>query len=243
MSQVTVQNSNAGAKRRAHAPFAMIACLLVAIATVLACALIGGNSYIVGSIIVVICAMLPFFITFERRRVDVQRLVLIAVMSTLAIVSRALFVAVPFFKPMAGIVMISGMALGPVPGFMVGSISMFASNFIFGQGPWTLWQMLSFGLCGAVFGLMANRAFMGAGHLSWKRLLGVSVLAGLFYILVAGPILDTSTIFFMLSRITPEGVLAVYLAGFPINCISGISTAITVGLLANPLLWRVRLVC
>ena len=69
---------------------------------------------------------------------------------------------VPFFKPLTGIVMITGMALGPEAGFLTGAISGFVSNFIFGQGPWTPWQMFAFGVAGFLTGVLAKRGWLTA---------------------------------------------------------------------------------
>ena len=78
-----------------------------------------------------------------------------AVLCALAVASRAAFAAVPHFKPMLAIVMLTGIAFGPEAGFLCGAISGFASNFIFGQGPWTPWQMFAYGIGGLLAGLFA----------------------------------------------------------------------------------------
>lgn len=201
-------------------------------------ALVGGRAYVAASFIVVLCASIPFFIRFEQRRPQARELALLAVLCALAVASRAAFVWVPHFKPMAGIIMIAGMALGPSSGFMVGSMAALVSNFIFGQGPWTPWQMLAFGLCGLVFGLIGRRVVRPGVHLGWGVRVALAVVGGLFIVLVAGPVLDTSSLFLMVSRLTPEAAAAVYLAGFPVNCSHGIATAVTLLLLADPLLSR-----
>lgn len=201
-------------------------------------ALLGGRAYVAASFIVVLCASAPFFIRFEQRRPQARELALLAVLCALAVASRAAFVWVPHFKPMAGIIMIAGMALGPSSGFMVGSMAALVSNFIFGQGPWTPWQMLAFGLCGLVFGLIGRRVVRPGVHLGWSVRMALAVAGGLFIVLVAGPVLDTSSLFLMVSRLTPEAAAAVYLAGFPVNCSHGIATAVTLLLLADPLFSR-----
>ncbi len=67
-----------------------------------------------------------------------------------------LFASLPNVKPVTFIVLVSGVALGPGPGFMVGATSALVSNLFFGQGPWTPWQMLAWGLVGAVGGLLGR---------------------------------------------------------------------------------------
>ena len=52
--------------------------------------------------------------------------------------------------------LVSGVALGPAPGFMVGATSALVSNVFFGQGPWTPWQMLAWGGVGVVGGLLGH---------------------------------------------------------------------------------------
>lgn len=199
-------------------------------------AALGGKGYVLASFAVVLAAMVPFLVRFERRRPSAQEVALLAALCALAVASRVAFAWVPHFKPMAGIVMITGMALGAPSGFLAGALSALASNFIFGQGPWTPWQMLSFGVCGLVFGLLADKRVVPRSGLSWGQRVGLAVAGGLLVVLVAGPILDTSSLFLMLSSITPEGAAAMYLAGFPVNCIHGAATTVTLLLLANPLL-------
>lgn len=210
--------------------------LACAITSVVIGALLGGKAYVVVSFIVVLCAVVPFFVIFEARRPQARELVMLAVMCALAVTARAAFIWLPGFKPMAAIIMIAGIAFGPSSGFLVGSLAALTSNFIFGQGPWTPWQMLAFGLCGLVFGALAQRGLIRREKLSvWARV-GVAASGAVFVVLVAGPILDTSSLFFMLSRITPEAVIAVYLAGFPMNCMQAAATFVTLLLVANPLL-------
>ncbi len=58
--------------------------------------------------------------------------------------------------------MITGMALGPEAGFLTGAVSGFVSNFIFGQGPWTPWQMFAFGVAGFLAGVLAKKGWLTA---------------------------------------------------------------------------------
>jgi len=85
---------------------------------------------------------------YERRRPPARTVALVAAMAALAVVGRLAFAAVPGVKPTTDIVLFAGYALGGVPGFMVGAVTAVASNVIFGQGPWTLWQMVAWGAVG-----------------------------------------------------------------------------------------------
>lgn len=223
---------------RARVALAWGIALVCAVASVIAGALVGGRAYVVVSVIVVLCAIAPFFVLFESRRPQTREIVMLAVMCALAVAARAAFVWLPGFKPMAAIIMITGIALGPSSGFLAGSLAALTSNFIFGQGPWTPWQMLAFGLCGLVFGALAQRGIIAREKLGAPALVALSALGAAFVVLVAGPVLDTSSLFFMVSRITPETIVAVYLAGFPMNCMQAAATFVTLLLVANPLLGK-----
>lgn len=213
-----------------------ILALVCAMASIVVGALAGGKSYVIVSVIVVLCAIVPFFVGFERRRPQARELVMLAVMCALAVAARAAFIWLPSFKPMAAIVMIAGIAFGPSSGFLVGSLSALTSNFIFGQGPWTPWQMLAFGLCGLAFGALARRGVVKREDLGVTGSLVLAILGAVFVVIVVGPVLDTSSLFFMVSRITPEVIVAVYLAGFPMNCAQAAATFVTLLLAAAPLL-------
>lgn len=192
-----------------------------------------------AAVLIIALATAPFLISFERSRPDAREVVLMAVLTALAVASRAAFAFVPHFKPMAGVVMIAGIALGPRAGFLVGVLAALASGFLFGQGPWTPFQMLAFGAAGAAAGLLgACGAFPRAG-LSLGQRVGLAAGGFVFVVLVLGPILDTSTLFLMVSALTPAGAAAVYLAGLPVNAIHGAATALTLLLAANPLLGQI----
>lgn len=217
-----------------------IVMLVVIAGVVVISSFIGGRFYVVASFIVIACAMVPFFVGFERGRHTARRLALVAAMCALTVASRVVFVWVPFFKPMAALVMISGIAFGRNPGFLIGALSMLASNLLFGQGPWSPWQMLSFGLCGYVFGALGEARVFPKEGLAPRRRVALAVAGLVFVIVVAGPVLDTSSLFFIISKITVESALAVYAAGFIPNCLLGVATAITLLLVAQPLLKMIR---
>ena len=193
----------------------------------------------VAAVLIIALATAPFLISFERSRPDAREVVLMAVLTALAVASRAAFAFVPHFKPMAGVVMIAGIALGPRAGFLVGALAALASGFLFGQGPWTPFQMLAFGAAGAAAGLLgACGAFPRAG-LSLGQRVGLAAGGFVLVVLVLGPILDTSTLFLMASSLTPASAAAVYLAGLPVNTVHGAATALTLLLAANPLLGQI----
>lgn len=196
---------------------------------------LDGRSYYLISTLIVFETMLPFFLIFESRKPQARELVIISVMCALATASRVVM-PIPNFKPITAIIMITGIAFGPEAGFLTGAVSAFASNFFLSQGPWTPWQMMSYGVSGFLAGLF----FRNQKTLSRKRLWMVSIFAFFCVILVTGPLLDCCTIFTTSAKITKQYVLAVFSAGFPHNLAHACASAVTILLFAGPLLEKLN---
>ena len=189
-----------------------------------------GRQYYLTVTLVIVEVMLPFFFSFEARKPQPRELVTIAVMAALAAVSRAAFAFLPSFKPITGIIMITGIAFGAEVGFLTGALGIFASNFFFSQGPWTPWQMLAYGLAGFIAGAIFHK------RKEKIRLIPLSVFGFVFVLAFIGPLLDCCTIFTSLTKITWPAVLAVFAQGLPMNAIHAAGTALTLFLFAKPLL-------
>lgn len=130
--------------------------LLLIPAAVITGAVIGDRSYAAVSAIVALLSCVPFFLGFESKKHSSRRLVILAVMTALSVAGRFIFAPVPFFKPVTAIVIISAVYFGGEFGFLTGALSAVLSNFYFGQGPWTPFQMLAWGLIGFIAGLLAD---------------------------------------------------------------------------------------
>ncbi|MFU0799134.1 MAG: ECF transporter S component [Xylanivirga thermophila] len=94
-----------------------------------------------------------FFILYEKRRMSPKEIALVANLSALAGLGRVPFAAIPSVQPTSFLVIISGYVFGPVTGFAVGALAAVSSNIFLGQGPWTLWQMICWGLMGVTGGM------------------------------------------------------------------------------------------
>jgi len=107
--------------------------------------------------IVILCAcLLLFFLRYERRRTDSKEVALIASLAALAALARIPFAIIPNVQPTTFLVIMSGFVFGPQTGLMVGAFAVLVSNFFLGQGPWTPWQMLAWGLAGASAGCLGR---------------------------------------------------------------------------------------
>lgn len=205
---------------------------------------LAGSSYYAASTLIMVLSLVPFFASFEGRRPQARELVVIAVLCAIAVASRAAFALVPSFKPMLGIVMVAGLAFGSQTGFLVGSLSALLSNFMFGQGPWTPWQMFAYGFAGLIFGLLGKTGVLPRSAWSLGRKVLASIIGFVLVVCVVGPLLDTCSLFVMSSKVTASFALAVYGAGLPFNVVHGAAVALTLFLVGDPLLkmlHRVRL--
>ena len=106
---------------------------------------------------VVIAACAAGFVIMEHRKMNVRKIALIAVMTAMSVAGRFVFAALPGFKPVTAVVVLCGMYLGADAGFICGALSALISNCYFGQGPWTPFQMFSWGILGFIAGIIARQ--------------------------------------------------------------------------------------
>jgi hypothetical protein len=129
------------------------------------------------SFLILGACLLAGFAWYERSRPPSQVVALVAALAALAIAGRIAFAAFPNVKPTTDIVIFAGYALGPAPGFAVGALTALVSNFWFGQGTWTPWQMAGWGLCGLLGAALA----LGAPNVGRLTLAAVCGFAGVAY--------------------------------------------------------------
>jgi energy-coupling factor transport system substrate-specific component len=144
-------------------------------------------SWELASFLVLGATLIAGFAWYERSRPTSQVVALVAALAALAIVGRIAFAAFPNVKPTTDIVVFAGFALGPAPGFVVGGLTALVSNFWFGQGPWTPWQMVGWGLCGTMgaalavvrprAGRVTLAAFCALAGIAYGALLNFSLMA------------------------------------------------------------------
>ena len=214
--------------------FSVLVIFLLIPLTLLLGTKLKGRAYYLISTLVVIEIMLPFFFRFEARRPQARELVILAVMAALAAVSRVVFAFSPYLKTITGIIMITGIAFGAEAGFLTGAVAAFASNFFFGQGPWTPWQMFAYGFGGFFAGLIFHK------HISWRKPWILAPFGFLTILLLVGPILDSCTVFTVLTKFTKKNILIIYGQGVPVNITHGIGAALTLFFVSRPLLSKLE---
>jgi len=143
--------------RRRTVVSSLIIFILIPATIIFGVVVMDQSAYMAISLLVVIYTLIPFFMVFERRRPKAREIVLIAMMAALTTVLHIFFhVTIPVQAGTA-MVIVSGIALGPEAGFLVGALARLVCNFYVGQGPWTPWQMFCWGLLGFLAGLAFNR--------------------------------------------------------------------------------------
>ncbi|MBP3659755.1 MAG: ATP-binding cassette domain-containing protein [Oscillospiraceae bacterium] len=191
-----------------------------------------GRKYLVVSVLIVVETMVPFFVAFEGRKPQARELVILAVLSALAIGGRAVFFALPGFKPVAALVILTGVAFGAEAGFLVGAVTMLVSNVLFGQGPWTPWQMFAMGTIGLAAGILFRRGLLNRDRLS------LSVFGGLAIFVIYGGILNPTSVWMYQSQPSLKMVLATFVTGLPADAVHAASTVFFLWLLSDSMLQK-----
>ena len=195
--------------------------------------LLEDKKYYFISLLLIIEAMLPFAVSFERRKASSRELVVISVLCAIAVAGRIAFFMLPLFKPIAAIVIVTGIAFGAETGFLAGAVSAFVSNFYFGQGPWTPWQMFALAMTGFLAGLIFHkRKFV-------KNRIIMCFFGFMAATLVYGPISDLSA---LAGVNTPTWgyMLTVWGLGMPFNLVHGLSTAFFLFVIGRALLEKLE---
>ena len=192
-----------------------------------------GRKYLICSLIVIIAAMIPFFMMFEGRKPKAREIMVISVLAAIGVAGRAAFFMVPSFKPVAAIVILTGISFGGEAGFLVGCLIMMLSNMFMGQGPWTPWQMFAFGMIGFLAGILYQKGILKA------RKADLCIFGFLSVFLIYGGIMNPASALMAYGTITWQSLLAFYISGAPVDLVHALSTVIFLWFL-RPLLEKLE---
>ena len=190
----------------------------------------GGRKYMVTSVLIVLETMVPFFVAFEGRKPQARELVIISVLSALAIGGRAVFFALPGFKPVAALVILSGVAFGGEAGFLVGAVTMLVSNVLFGQGPWTPWQMFAMGVIGLMAGILFRKGLLNRDRLS------LAVFGGISIFVIYGGILNPTSVWMYQASPNLKMILTTFVTGLPADAVHAMATVLFLWFLSESML-------
>ena len=217
--------------------------LAAPVLALLACAYLQIEQSALLTLLVGCAALAVFFCGFEAGHPALRQVMPTATLAALAAAGRILFAPIPDFKPVSAICIIAGVAFGKHSGFMVGALAALCSNFFFGQGPWTPWQMYAWGLVGYIAGALAKSGVFELDEGQGKPRFGLGTVVLLCYGFLSGLgygfILNSWYIVAFLVPVTWQGALAAYLAGLPLDLTHSIATAIFLSTLYLP--WKRKL--
>ena len=190
----------------------------------------GTQNYYLLSVLVMLECMLPFFMVFEGRRPQARELVVIAVLCALGVAGRAAFFMLPQFKPVMALTIIAGVAFGGETGFLVGAMTMLASNFLFSQGPWTPFQMFSMGIIGFLAGVLFRKGWL-------RRSRGALCVYGVIAaVVIYGGIMNPASALMYSQEVRWKVLVTYYITGFPMDCVHAAATVLFLLVLAEPML-------
>lgn len=186
----------------------------------------NDRSYMLVSAFVALLSCLPFFIAFEASKNTGRELVVIAVMCAISVVGRLIFAPIPGFKPVTAVVIITGAVLGAEAGFIAGSMTALCSNIFFGQGPWTPFQMFSWGIIGFISGLIFFK--------SQKKNLVFIIIAGMLFGVLFSLLMDIWTTVSVSGEFIVNEYIACVIAAIPVTIEYAVSNAVFLAVLFNP---------
>lgn len=206
---------------------------LLIVGIILFCAVLAISNfwlqeqYLLLSILLIAVSMAPFLVRYEAKKLEAKEVVLVAMLSAIAAVSRVPFAALPSIQPTSFVVIMTGVIFGSETGFMVGATAAISSNIFLGQGPWTPWQMFAWGLMGLTAGLLKTKSKSLSGR-KW------SIIAlGLIWGFLFGWIMDLSFVFGFIKPVTWEIIFGAFLASIYFNIAHAASNIFFLSLFSN----------
>ncbi|MBR5614499.1 MAG: ATP-binding cassette domain-containing protein [Clostridia bacterium] len=214
-------------KRTLLATFLIL--LLIPLTIYIGVFFLGDRKYYFISFLIILETMLPFCMVFESRKPKARELIVISVLCAIAVAGRAAFFMLPEFKPVVALVIIAGVCFGGETGFLVGAVTGFVSNFFFGQGPWTPWQMFAFGIIGFIAGILFRKGFLR------KTKVSLCVFGFLATLIIYGGIMNPASVIMWQNKITWEMIAVTYITGIPLDLIHAFSTSFFLWFISEPM--------
>lgn len=225
MQQTT--NRNNSIVNRKFVVTSIIILIIIPLCLVIGVTLWENRRYNILSLIIALFACVPFFISFEKKKPKPREILIIAVMSAIGVAGRAAFIWAPAFKPVTAIVAITGFAFGPAAGFLTGATTAITSNILFGQGPWTPFQMFTWGILGYLAGIL--------GRTKWKEYKITLILFGLISGILYSFIMDIWTVISYDGEFTWRRYLTVAGTSIPFTATYAISNIFFLLILTKPI--------
>ncbi len=177
--------------------------------------------YLPLSFLVAILSLLLFLAGFEQKKTGSRRAVIVAVMVALSVAGRF----IPLFKPVTALTVLTAVYFGGEAGFLTGSLSALISNLYFGQGPWTPFQMLGWGLIGLLAGLLRKPL---------KHRIPLCIY-GLFAGIAFSGVMDVWTVLYSTGGFTPSLYTAALVTAIPHTVLYSLSNLLFLWFFSRPI--------
>ncbi len=165
----------------------------------------------------------------SRRTVVASVLILLMIPVTL-VVCVGLFGRTHYYITALLVMLECMLPFGGETGFLVGAMTMLASNVLFGQGPLTPWQMFAMGIIGFLAGLLFRKGLL-------RRNRGaLCVFGALAAILIYGGIMNPASALTWVGELNEKVLLTYYISGLPFDCIQAAATWLFLWFGAEPML-------
>lgn len=168
-------------------------------------------------ILVLIASMMAFYFQYEYSGVKTREVVIVSIMVALAVVGRMLFILFPSVKPVSALIIILAVVFGSQDGFLAGSLSALLSDFVFGMGPWTPFQMIAWGLIGYLAGMFSKQLYQN----QWLLYL-YGLISGILFSLI----MDLWSVLTIEQTFNLTRYLVTFLSSLPVTIIYMISNVV-----------------
>lgn len=180
------------------------------------------EAYLIVSLIIIASMMFPFFARFEVKQLSGREVVIIAMLAAIAAISRVPFAPIPSVQPTSFVIITAGLVFGAESGFIVGAVAAIVSNIFLGQGPWTPWQMFTWGMMGMSAGFLRNTW--------WMQKVWGKMIFGFVWGYIFGWIMNLWIVFSYIENMTVEFFISIYAASIYFDLAHGLSNAIFLGI-------------
>jgi len=167
------------------------------------------------------------FARFEEAEISSKEVALIGILAAITAASRIPFAALPNIKPCTFLIIVTGLVFGPLAGAMVGAITAAVSNMFFGQGPWTAWEMVAWGMVGLASGYIGSKM----KEITVKDIIILGIVLGMAY----NTLMDFSS-WITFYRSDPNLFIPTFVAGLPFGALHVFGNVVFAMLLGKPVL-------
>jgi len=208
--------------------------IVIGITVALGQILLDNRKYYFIAVLVVIEILMMTFIGFEKKKPKPRKIVIMAVLVALGIAGRAALFMLPHFKPVLALTVITAIAFGSEDGFLVGALVMLLSNILFGQGPWTPWQMFAMGTCGYLAGILYKTGIMPVNKIH------MSIFGAISAIVLYGGIMNPASCLIYMNTINWKILLSYFATGLPVDLVHGFATALFLFIGGEPIISKIN---